>query len=70
MKEQAWSTLGFDWFLNDEIPESFIIDDYITNNETFNKTMQELFNQYTDYKITKTPNSFGYPFFIKDIKRT
>ncbi len=32
--------------------------------------MQELFNQYTDYKITKTPNSFGYPFFIKDIKRT
>ena len=44
MKEQAWSTLGFDWFLNDEIPESFIIDDYITNNETFNK-------QYKRYSI-------------------
>ncbi len=62
--------LGFDWFLNNETPESFIIDDYITNNETFNKTIKEIFNQYTDYKITKTPNSFGYPyFFIKDLKR-
>ena len=65
MKEQAWSTLGFDWFLNDEIPESFIIDDYITTNKTFNNIIQEVFNQYTDYKITKTPNSFGYPYFLK-----
>lgn len=64
MKEQGWSTLGFDWFLNNETPESFIIDDYITNNETFNKTIKGIFNQYTDYKITNTPNSFGYPYFL------
>ena len=69
MKEQGWSTLGFDWFLNNEIPESFIIDDYITNNETFNKTIKGIFNQYTDYKITKTPNSFGYPYFLSKISK-
>ena len=44
-------------------------DDYITNNETFNKIIQELFNQYTDYKITKTPNSFGYPYFLSKISK-
>jgi len=65
VKEQAWSTLGFDWFLNNEIPESPTIDGYITNNEPFNKTIKELFNQYTIYKITNTPNSFGYPYFLK-----
>jgi len=65
MKEQAWFTLGFDWFLNNEIPEFPTIDGYITNNEPFNKTIKELFNQYTIYKITNTPNSFGYPYFLK-----
>jgi hypothetical protein len=69
MKEQAWSTLGFDWFLNNEIPESPIIDDYITNNESFKKSIKELFNQYTDYKITNTPNSFGYPYFLSKISK-
>ena len=69
MKEQAWSTLGFDWFLNNEIYESPIIDDYITNNEPFNKSIKEIFNQYTDYKITKTPNSFGYPYFLSKISK-
>ena len=69
MKEQTWSTLGFDWFLNDEISESFIIDDYITNNESFKKSIKELFNQYTDYKITNTPNSFGYPYFLSKISK-
>jgi hypothetical protein len=69
MKEQGWSTLGFDWFLNNETPESFIIDDFITNNETFNKTIKEIFNQYTDYKITNTPSSFGYPYFLSNISK-
>jgi hypothetical protein len=69
MKERAWSTLGFDWFLNNEIPESPIIDDYITNNESFKKSIKELFNQYTDYKITNTPNSFGYPYFLSKISK-
>ncbi len=69
MKEQGWSTLGFDWFLNNETSESFIIDDYITNNETFNKTIKEIFNQYNDYKITNTPNSFGYPYFLSNISK-
>jgi len=50
---------------NNEIPESPIIDDYITNNGPFNKTIKELFNQYTVYKITKTPNSFGCPYFYR-----
>ena len=67
VKEQVWSTLGFDWFLNNKIPESTIIVDYITNNKTFNKTIEELFNQYPDFKITKKPNSFGYPYFLSKI---
>ena len=67
VKEQAWSTLGFDWFLNNKIPESTIIVDYITNNKTFKKTIEELFNQYPDFKITKKPNSFGYPYFLSKI---
>ena len=67
VKEQVWSTLGFDWFLNNKIPESTIIVDYITNNKTFKKTIEELFNQYPDSKITKKPNSFGYPYFLSKI---
>jgi hypothetical protein len=67
VKEQVWSTLGFDWFLNNKIPESTIIVDYITNNKTFKKTIEELFNQYPDFKITQKPNSFGYPYFLLKI---
>jgi hypothetical protein len=69
VKEQAWSTLGFDWFLNNKIPESTFIVDYITNNKTFNKTIEELFNQYPDFKITQKPNSFGYPYFLSKISK-
>ena len=69
VKEQAWSTLGFDWFLNNKIPESTFIVDYITNNKTFNKTIEELFNQYPDLKITQIPNSFGYPSFLSKISK-
>lgn len=69
VKEQAWSTLGFDWFLNNKIPESTFIVDYITNNKTFNKTIEELFNQYPDLKITQIPNSFGYPYFLSKISK-
>ena len=67
VKEQVWSTLGFDWFLNNKIPESTIIVDYITNHKTFNKTIEELFHQYPDFKITKKPNSFDYPYFLSKI---
>ena len=69
VKEQTWSTLGFDWFLNNKIPESTFIVDYITNNKTFNKTIEELFNQYPDLKITQIPNSFGYPYFLSKISK-
>lgn len=69
VKEQTWSTLGFDWFLNNKIPESTFIVDYITNNKTFNKTIEELFNQYPDFKITQIPNSFGYPSFLSKISK-
>ncbi len=69
VKEQAWSTLGFDWFLNNKIPESTFIVDYITNNKTFNKTIEELFNQYPGFKITQIPNSFGYPYFLSKISK-
>jgi hypothetical protein len=48
VKEQTWSTLGLDWFLNNKIPESIFIVDYITKNKTFTKTIEELFNQYPD----------------------
>ncbi len=67
VKEQVWSTLGFDWFLNNKIPEYTIIVDYLTNNKTFKKTIKELFNQYTNFKITKKHNSFGYPYFLSKI---
>ena len=69
VKEQVWSTLGFDWFLNNKIPESIFIVDYITNNKTFNKTIEELFNHYPAFKITQKPNSFGYPFFLSRISK-
>lgn len=69
VKEQTWSTLGFDWFLNNKIPESTFIVDYITNNKTFNKTIEELFNQYPGFKITQIPNSFGYPYFLSKISK-
>ena len=69
VKEQTWSTLGFDWFLNNKIPESTFIVDYITNNKTFNKTIEELFHQYPDLKITQIPNSFGYPYFLSKISK-
>lgn len=69
VKEQTWSTLGFDWFLNNKIPESTFIVDYISNNKTFNKTIEELFNQYPDLKITQIPNSFGYPSFLSKISK-
>jgi hypothetical protein len=70
VKEQAWSTLGFDWFLyNNKKPESTFIVDYITNNKTFNKTIEELFNQYPDFKITQKINSFGYPYFLSKISK-
>lgn len=69
VKEQTWSTLGFDWFLNNKIPDSTFIVDYITNNKTFNKTIEELFNQYPDLKITQIPNSFGYPYFLSKISK-
>ena len=67
VKEQVWSTLGFDWFLNNKIPESTIIVDCLTNNKTFKKTIKELFNQYPNFKITKKHNSFGYPYFLSKI---
>jgi hypothetical protein len=69
VEEQTWSTLGFDWFLNNKIPESTFIVDYITNNKTFNKTIEELFNQYPGFKITQIPNSFGYPYFLSKISK-
>lgn len=69
VKEQTWSTLGFDWFLNNKIPESTFIVDYISNNKTFNKTIEELFNQYPGFKITQIPNSFGYPYFLSKISK-
>ena len=69
VKEQTWSSLGFDWFLNNKIPESTFIVDYITINKTFNKTIEELFNQYPDFKITQKLNSFGYPYFLSKISK-
>jgi hypothetical protein len=69
VKEQVWSILGFDWFLNNKIPESIFIVDYITNNKTFNKTIEELFNHYPAFKITQKPNSFGYPFFYQGYQK-
>jgi len=69
VKEQTWSSLGFDWFLNNNIPESTFIVDYITINKTFNKTIEELFNQYPDFKITQKLNSFGYPYFLSKISK-
>jgi len=70
VKEQAWYTLGFDWFLyNNKKPESAFIADYITNNKTLNKTIEELFNQYPDFKITQKLNSFGYPYFLSKISK-
>jgi hypothetical protein len=69
VKEQVCSTLGFDWFLNNKMPESIFIVDYITNNKTFNKTIEELFNQYPAFKITRKINSC-VTFFIKDMKRS
>ena len=69
VKEQTWSTLGFDWFLNNKISESTFIVDYTTNNKTFNKTIEELFNQYPGFKITQIPNSFGYPYFLSKISK-
>ena len=69
MKEQTWSTLGLDWFLNNKIPESIFIVDYITKNKTFTKTIEELFDQYPDLKLTQKPNSFGYPYFLSKISK-
>lgn len=69
MKEQTWSTLGFDWFLNNKIPESTFIVDYITNNKTFNKTIDELFKKYPVFKLTQKSNSFGYPYFLSKISK-
>jgi hypothetical protein len=69
VKKQTWSTLGFDWFLNNKIPESIFIVDYITNNKTFNKTIEELFNQYPDLHLTQKPNSFGYPYLLSKISK-
>jgi len=69
VKEQTWSTLGFDWFLNNKISELTFIVDYITNNKTFNKTIEELCNNYPDFKTTQKPNSFGYPNFLLKISK-
>lgn len=70
VKEQAWSTLGFDWFIyNNKKSESTFIVDYITNNKTFNKTIEELFNQYPHFTITQKLNSFGYPYFLSKISK-
>jgi hypothetical protein len=69
VKEPTWSTLGFDWFLNNKIPESTFIGDYITNNKTFNKTIDELFKKYPVFKLTQTSNSFGYPYFLSKISK-
>ncbi len=69
VKEQTWSTLGLDWFLNNKIPESIFIVDYITKNKTFTKTIEELFDQYPDLKLTQKPNSFGYPYFLSKISK-
>jgi hypothetical protein len=69
VKEQIWSTLAFDWFLDNNKNDTTISIDHITNKKIFNKTIKVLFDQYPDDRITKKINSFSYPCFLSKLSK-
>ena len=69
VKGQTWSTLAFDWFLDNNKNDIAISIDHIINNKIFNKTIKVLFDQYPEDRITKKINSFSYPSFLSKLSK-
>lgn len=70
VKGETWTTLAFDWFLDNNKNNTAISIDHITNNKIFNKTIKVLFDQYpAEDRITKKINSFSYPSFLSRLSK-